>query len=225
MELDAAADSGSAQKRRSSEDSPRSSRSRERRTDAPKKVKPNVTPGQRNSPSSGTALCAMHVQPNPTPIHQGEQSVLQSAEALQIVDDGCHGPPALVDLLTPATGFRQVPHRADRKQGIPIVVRVTPGGDLRKTNPKLLYNDILKAAGETPTHLKLANTGAITIDVPSEAAASRLLATTSVGGVQVEAQLPAAYRANTASIDCKFAIQISPVMLNLLSCCLITTYF
>lgn len=72
-------------------------------------------------------------------------------------------------------------------------------GTCRK-HPNSLYNDILKAAGKIPARLKLARTVAVTIDVSSEAAATRLLETTSVGGVQIDAHLLAAYRASTASI-------------------------
>lgn len=54
----------------------------------------------------------------------------------------------LVNSDVRSTGFRMVPHRANRKLGIPIVFRDTTGGDLRKTSPWVLYNDIFKAAGE-----------------------------------------------------------------------------
>lgn len=73
-------------------------------------------------------------------------------------------------------------------------------GDLRKTNPKALCHDIVRAAGEVPSRIKFSNTGAVTVDVKSEKAATRLLATSAVGGVQVDAVLPVACRSNTASI-------------------------
>lgn len=44
------------------------------------------------------------------------------------------------------------------------------------------------------------STGSITIDALSEDAASRLLATTSIGGIPVQAQLLGTYRAKTGSI-------------------------
>lgn len=64
----------------------------------------------------------------------------------------------------------------------------------------VLYHDNLKTAGETPIRLKLTSSGAVLIDVLSEEAATRLPATTYAGRVQIEAQLPAAYRVNVASI-------------------------
>lgn len=92
--------------------------------------------------------------------------------------------------MEPGYVFKKVPHRASRKLGIQIVIRAPLGGDLRKANPKILHHNIVRADGEVPSRIKFANTGAVTVDVISEAAATRLLATTAVGGVQVGAYLP-----------------------------------
>lgn len=97
-------------------------------------------------------------------------------------------------------GFQSVTHRRNRKQGVPLVIRPSANGDLRKTNPKRLHTEIVKAAGETPTRITLTKSGAITIDVRTDAAVNRLLATTDLADTAVESYIPAAYMGNTASI-------------------------
>lgn len=49
--------------------------------------------------------------------------------------------------------LKEPPHRADRKQVIPVVLRAKDDGDFRKSNPITLHSNIPKAAGEIPSHL------------------------------------------------------------------------
>lgn len=92
--------------------------------------------------------------------------------------------------------FKMVSHRADRNFQAPIVMRVTGGRDFRMTNPISLHSDILKLPGELPSRLKLNNTDTISVDFRSNKAAAKLLAACSPGGIPIDAQLPAVYRAN-----------------------------
>lgn len=215
--MEVTADHPYACKRKTSEESSasdRSSRERTRRNATPKRAKPDVrsvhnkhtlTALENLDPhvpyaESTACLTACHLPANQNAGRQDQNHGSLNATAILSQGSGHQEIQSRDGSMEPGYVFKKVPHRANRKLGIPIVIRAAPGGDLRKVNPKILHHDIVRAAGEVPSRIKFANTGAVTVDVISEAAATRLLATTAVGGVQVDAQLPAAYRANTASI-------------------------
>lgn len=108
--------------------------------------------------------------------------------------------PSATPVTSDSSKFTVVSHRKGRKLGIPLVIRPTGPSDLRKLNPRQLHNEIVSVAGETPSRLKFTSTGAVAIDVRSEAAASRLLAAKSFVDTPTETQIPAAYLANSALI-------------------------
>lgn len=101
---------------------------------------------------------------------------------------------------TAVSTFSVVSHRKDNKLGIPLAIRPRDTGDLCKTNPRQLHQEILHSKGETPTWLKFANTRSVEIDVRSEAPASRLLVAKGSENTKVDTQIQAAYMKNSALI-------------------------
>lgn len=213
-----------SRKRQPSEDSNasnRSSRSRDRHA-SPKRVRTLESRVQRNTlplvnqgfvapqsvtvpPPTQSSLSTIHLAPD----QQKDFPLVPQDDDVALSNEMSSSPrsksasemnPSAMESSGEEAEFKKASHRADRKLGIPIVIRATGGGDFRKANPITLHSGIVKAAGVLPSRLKMNSTGSISIDVLSDAAASRLLTTTAICGIPVESHLPAAYRANSALI-------------------------
>lgn len=138
----------------------------------------------RTRPSQNTPASEATV-PTPLTCYENVDTPDRFAETMKAVSS------SETPLETAVYTFTLVSRRIGSKRGIPLVIRPKGIGDLRKTSPRQVYQEILHAIWDTSTWLKYTRSGS----VRPEAAISCLLAARRFSNTEVDTQIPVAYMA------------------------------